>query len=319
MVLAGSEIHLFQSRIHDLERDLESAKVVYVAADESLDRLRDELRLTQEEVVTNDIELKDAQESVEKLSAGRGYALEEFVRMIQARDELKDKLTDTKLQRDKAATVWADATRVHTELKSKIRSMSDKLKTAEKTSAQLRDQVTTVRNQHKQLVLERDQSLSERDIALRREATPHRIHRIWRWIPLPRKRTRISSPGDPGEVDDDGGVGPGGDLRGVVDDVSGQTGAKSKVVRHSGSSKPGPKTASSTKGSANAEPAAGSSKFLSKVKSKNGSTAKVASKVGSGVTASSKAGSVAPRTGSTAKPSSKMGLTTGSAAIASSK
>ncbi|KAI9993987.1 hypothetical protein PInf_016517 [Phytophthora infestans] len=190
--------------IHDLERDLEGAQVASVAADKSLDRLRDELQLTQEEVVTNDYvgsphggsalgsarggstapdpssssptvalvrlsdERKDANESIEKLSAGRDYALEEFVRMTQARDKRQDKLADTELQRDKAATEWADATRTQTELGSKIRRMSDKLKDAETTSDQLRDQVATVRNQHQQLVLERDRSLSERDMARRR-------------------------------------------------------------------------------------------------------------------------------------------------------
>ncbi|KAI9992384.1 hypothetical protein PInf_017786 [Phytophthora infestans] len=54
MALARSEIHQVQSRIHRLERDLEAAQAASVAADESLDRLRDELRLTQEEMVTND-------------------------------------------------------------------------------------------------------------------------------------------------------------------------------------------------------------------------------------------------------------------------
>ncbi|KAI9986928.1 hypothetical protein PInf_025899 [Phytophthora infestans] len=127
------EIHQLQSRIHGLARDLEDAQAASVAADESLDRLRDELRLTQEEVVINDFvgfahggsvsgsarggspaldqpslssnvalarlsdELKDAKESIEKLSAGRDYALEEFVRMTKARDEIQDKLTDTEL------------------------------------------------------------------------------------------------------------------------------------------------------------------------------------------------------------------------------
>ncbi|KAI9982005.1 hypothetical protein PInf_009793 [Phytophthora infestans] len=135
MVLAGSEIHQLQSRIHGLERDLEDSQTASAAADESLDRPRDELRLTQEEVVTNDYvgsalgsarggplvpnpppsspnvalarlseELKDAKESIEKLSAGRDYALEDLVRMTQARDEIQDELTDTELQRDKAAT-----------------------------------------------------------------------------------------------------------------------------------------------------------------------------------------------------------------------
>ncbi|KAF4133373.1 hypothetical protein GN958_ATG17436 [Phytophthora infestans] len=54
MALAGSEIHQLQSRIHDLERDLENSQTARAAADVSLDRLRDELRLIQEEVVTND-------------------------------------------------------------------------------------------------------------------------------------------------------------------------------------------------------------------------------------------------------------------------
>ncbi len=126
----------------------------------SLDRLRDELRLTQEEVVTNDYvgsthggsalgsarggspapnpppsspdvalarlseELKDTKESLEKASAGRDYALEEFVRITQLRDEIQAKLADTELQRDKATTEWADAERALTELESKLRRMS---------------------------------------------------------------------------------------------------------------------------------------------------------------------------------------------------
>ncbi|KAI9987273.1 hypothetical protein PInf_023259 [Phytophthora infestans] len=52
MALAVSEIHQLQSRIHDLERDLEDSQAARAAADASLDRLHDELRLTQEEVVT---------------------------------------------------------------------------------------------------------------------------------------------------------------------------------------------------------------------------------------------------------------------------
>ncbi|KAF4130292.1 hypothetical protein GN958_ATG20515 [Phytophthora infestans] len=82
MALAGSEIHQLQSRIHDLERDLEDSQTARAAADVSLDRLRDELRLTQEEVVTNDY----------VGSAHDGSALGE-------------------LQRDKATTEWADAER----------------------------------------------------------------------------------------------------------------------------------------------------------------------------------------------------------------
>ncbi|KAI9994067.1 hypothetical protein PInf_016630 [Phytophthora infestans] len=152
MALAEFEIHQLQSRIHGLERDLEDAQAANVAADESLDRLRDELCLTQEEVVTNgyvgsahggsalgsarggppapstppsspNVALariyegpKDAKESLEKASAGRDYALEELVRMTQVRDEIQAKLADTELQRDKVATEWADAKRTQTEL-----------------------------------------------------------------------------------------------------------------------------------------------------------------------------------------------------------
>ncbi|KAI9979805.1 hypothetical protein PInf_027854 [Phytophthora infestans] len=46
MALAGSEIHQLQSRILGLEWDLEDAQAASAAADESLDRLRDELCLT---------------------------------------------------------------------------------------------------------------------------------------------------------------------------------------------------------------------------------------------------------------------------------
>ncbi|KAI9992348.1 hypothetical protein PInf_017749 [Phytophthora infestans] len=186
MAFAGSEIHQPESRIRDLERDLEDSQTASAAADESLDRLRDELRLTQEEVVTNDYvgsthggytlgsarggspapnpppsspdvalaqlaeELQDTKESLEKASAGRDYALEEF--------------------RDKAATEWADAKRTQTELESKLRRTSDKLKDAEATAAKLRDQLAAAHVQHQQLVLERDRGLSERDLARRRLA-----------------------------------------------------------------------------------------------------------------------------------------------------
>ncbi|KAI9992292.1 hypothetical protein PInf_017681 [Phytophthora infestans] len=201
MAFAGSEIHQLQSRIHDLERDLEDSQTASAAADESLDRLRDELRLTQEEVVTNDYvgsthggsslgsargeppapnpppsspdaalarlseELKDTKESLEKASAGRDYALEEF--------------------RDKAATEWADAKRTQTELESKLRRTSDKLKDAEATAAKLRDQLAVAHVQHQQLVLERDRGLSERDLARRRLALRIRQLRNDRVVHLP--------------------------------------------------------------------------------------------------------------------------------------
>ncbi|KAF4138291.1 hypothetical protein GN958_ATG12518 [Phytophthora infestans] len=206
MALAGSEIHQLQSRIHDLERDLEDSQTARAAADVSLDRLRDELRLTQEEVVTNDYvgsahggsalrsarggspapnpppsspdvalaqlseELQDTKESLERASAGRDYALEEFVRMTRLRDEIQTKLADSELQRDKATTEWADAERALTELESKLRRMSDELKKADATTAKLQDQLSAAQTQQQQLILERDRGLSERDLARRRLA-----------------------------------------------------------------------------------------------------------------------------------------------------
>ncbi|KAF4132658.1 hypothetical protein GN958_ATG18151 [Phytophthora infestans] len=206
MALAGSEIHQLQSQIHDLERDLEDSQTARAAADVSLDRLRDELRLTQEEVVTSDYvgsahdgsalgsarggspapnpppsspdvalaqlseELQDTKESLERASAGRDYALEEFVRMTRLRDEIQAKLADSELQRDKATTEWADAERALTELESKLRRMSDKLKKAGATTAKLQDQLSAAQTQQQQLILGRDRGLSERDLARRRLA-----------------------------------------------------------------------------------------------------------------------------------------------------
>ncbi|KAF4129172.1 hypothetical protein GN958_ATG21638 [Phytophthora infestans] len=206
MALAGSEIHQLQSQIHDLERDLEDSQTAGAAAGVSLDRLRDEWRLTQEEVVTNDYvgsahdgsalgsarggspapnpppsspdvalaqlseELQDTKESLERASAGRDYALEEFVRMTRLRDEIQAKLADSELQRDKATTEWADAKRTQTELESKLRRMSDKLKEADATTAKLQDQLSAAQTQQQQLILERDRGLSERDLARRRLA-----------------------------------------------------------------------------------------------------------------------------------------------------
>ncbi|KAF4143755.1 hypothetical protein GN958_ATG07054 [Phytophthora infestans] len=186
--------------------DLEDSQTAGAAADVNLDRLRDELRLTQEEVVTNDYvgsahggsalgsarggspapnpppsspdvalaqlseELQDTKESLERASAGRDYALEEFVRMTRLRDEIQAKLADSELQRDKATTEWADAERTQTELESKLRRMSDKLKKADATTAKLQDQLSAAQTQQQQLILERDRGLSERDLARRRLA-----------------------------------------------------------------------------------------------------------------------------------------------------
>ncbi|KAF4131742.1 hypothetical protein GN958_ATG19063, partial [Phytophthora infestans] len=164
MALAGSEIHQLQSRIHDLERDLEDSQTARAAADVSLDRLRDELRLTQEEVVTNDY-LQDTKESLERASAGRDYALEEFVRMTRLRDEIQTKLADSELQRDKATTEWADAERVLTELESKLRRMKSRCDHRETPGS-----LSAAQTQQQQLILERDRGLSERDLARRRLA-----------------------------------------------------------------------------------------------------------------------------------------------------
>ncbi|KAF4146625.1 hypothetical protein GN958_ATG04183 [Phytophthora infestans] len=148
------EIRDLTGRLDRASRQRDTARA---AVDVSLDRLRDELRLTQEEVVTNDYvgsthggsalgsarggspapnpppsspdvalaqlseELQDTKESLERASAGRDYALEEFVRMTRLRDEIQAKLADSELQRDKAATEWADANRTQTELESKLR------------------------------------------------------------------------------------------------------------------------------------------------------------------------------------------------------
>ncbi|KAI9990079.1 hypothetical protein PInf_020389 [Phytophthora infestans] len=202
MALAGSEIHQLQSRIHDLERDLEDSQTAGAAADASWTGSVTSC----EEVVTNDYvgsthggsalgsarggppapnlppsspdvalaqlseELQDTKESLEKASAGRDYALKEFVRMTQLRDEIQAKLADSELQRDKAATEWADAKRAQTELESKLRRTSDKLKEADATAAKLRDQLAAAQTQQQQLVLERDRGLSERDLARRRLA-----------------------------------------------------------------------------------------------------------------------------------------------------
>ncbi|KAG3113821.1 hypothetical protein PI125_g6997 [Phytophthora idaei] len=53
MRLAGSEIDGLHTRIWDQERELADAVAANMASEESLQRLQEELRLTQEEVVTN--------------------------------------------------------------------------------------------------------------------------------------------------------------------------------------------------------------------------------------------------------------------------
>ncbi|KAF4139829.1 hypothetical protein GN958_ATG10980 [Phytophthora infestans] len=189
MALAGSEIHQLQSRIHDLERDLEDSQTARAAADVSLDRLRDELRLTQEEVVTNDY-VGSAHDG-SALGSARGGSPRQIhlprrrmwpwlnslrsckTPRSRSRGRLPDEIRRSKnseLQRDKATTEWADAERALTELESKLRRMSDKLKKADATTAKLQDQLSAAQTQQQQLILERDRGLSERDLARRRLA-----------------------------------------------------------------------------------------------------------------------------------------------------
>ncbi|KAF4145214.1 hypothetical protein GN958_ATG05599, partial [Phytophthora infestans] len=325
MALAGSEIHQLQSQIHDLERDLEDSQTAGAAADVSLDRLRDELRLTQEEVVTNDYvgsahggsalgsagggspapnpppsspdvalaqlseELQDTKESLERASAGRDYALEEFVRMTRLRDEIQAKLADSELQRDKATTEWADAERTQTELESKLRRMSDKLKKADATTAKLQDQLSAAQTQQQQLILERDRGLSERDLARRRLALVTAAVSD----PLP----PLSGPSQAASVS------------APLPTVSG---ADSSTAKRPRSTSPAPSTGSSrphkqARASPKAKP---KTTPVSKSAPQTGSTA-AASKSGSGP----KTGSTTSKTGSTAvsKPgsTSKTGSTAG--------
>ncbi|KAF4141600.1 hypothetical protein GN958_ATG09209 [Phytophthora infestans] len=382
MALAGSEIHQLQSQIHDLERDLEDSQTAGAAADVSLDRLRDELRLTQEEVVTNDYvgsahggsahggsalgsarggspapnpppsspdvalaqlseELQDTKESLERASAGRDYALEEFARMTRLRNEIQAKLADSELQRDKATTEWADAERALTELESKLRRMNDKLKKADATTAKLQDQLSAAQTQQQQLILERDRGLSERDRGLsERDLARRRLALVTAAVsdPLP----PLSGPSQAASVS------------APLPAVSGADSSTAKRPRSTspapstGSSRPhkqaraSPKAKPKTTPVSKSAPQAGStsvsktgstpvpktsiSPSKSDAGSKSGSTARSkstsASKTGSAATSKAGVGSKAGSTAATSKPGS--GPKTGSTAsktgsVASSK
>ncbi|KAF4141672.1 hypothetical protein GN958_ATG09138 [Phytophthora infestans] len=345
MALAGSEIHQLQSRIHDLERDLEDSQTAGTAADASLDRLRDELRLTQEEVVTNDYvgsahdgsalgsarggspapnpppsspdvalaqlseELQDTKESLERASAGRDYALEEFVRMTQLRDEIQTKLADSELQRDKATTEWADAERALTELESKLRRMSDKLKKADATTAKLQDQPSAAQTQQQQLILERDRGLSERDLARRRLAlVTAAVSDPLPPLSGPPQAASVSAP-----------LPTAGSTPAPKTSVSpSKSGAGSKSgstarSKSTSASKTGPVATSKT-GSTVSKPESTSKTGSTAAASKSGSgpkTGSTASKAGS--VAPSKTGSVVSKSGSTAKTGSTAVSKSGSA------
>ncbi|KAF4131986.1 hypothetical protein GN958_ATG18822, partial [Phytophthora infestans] len=394
MALAGSEIHHLQSRIHDLERDLEDSQTARAAADVSLDRLRDELRLTQEEVVTNDYvgsahggsalgsarggspapnpppsspdvalaqlseELQDTKESLERASAGRDYALEEFVRMTRLRDEIQTKLADSELQRDKATTERADAERALTELESKLRRMSDKLKEADATTAKLQDQLSAAQTQQQQLILERDRGLSERDLARRRLALvtaavsdplpplsgPSQAASVSAPLPTVRgadsstaKRPRSASPApstgssrphkqaraSPKAKPKTTPVSKSAPQAGSTSKSAPQAGSTSKSAPQAGStSKSAPQAGSTSVPKAGSTPAPKTSASPSKsgAGSKSGSTARSKSTSASktGSTTTSKAGSTVSKSGSTAKTGSTAVSKPGSASITGS-
>ncbi|KAF4149879.1 hypothetical protein GN958_ATG00930 [Phytophthora infestans] len=350
MALAGSEIHQLQSRIHDLERDLEDSQTARAAADVSLDRLRDELRLTQEEVVTNDYvgpthggsalgsarggspapnpppsspdvalaqlseELQDTKESLERASAGRDYALEEFVRMTRLRDEIQTKLADSELQRDKATTEWADAERALTELGSKLRRMKIRCDHRETPGS-----LAAAQTQQQQLILERDRGLSERDLARRRLALVTAAVSD----PLP----PLSGPSHAASVSallpSVSGADPSAAKRPRSAFPAPSTGSSrpDKHARASPNAKPKTTPVSKTASQAGSTSASKTSASPSKsgAGSKSGSTARSksisASKTGSAAT--SKSGSVAPsKTGSTV---SKSGSTAKAGSTAVSK
>ncbi|KAF4145948.1 hypothetical protein GN958_ATG04861 [Phytophthora infestans] len=324
MALAGSEIHQLQSRIHDLERDLEDSQTARAAADVSLDRLRDELRLTQEEVVTNDYvgsahdgsalgsaplaqlseELQDTKESLERASAGRDYALEEFVRMTRLRDEIQTKLADSELQRDKATTEWADAERALTELESKLRRMSDKLKKADATTAKLQDQLSAAQTQQQQLILERDRGLSERDLARRRLAlVTAAVSDPLPPLSGPSQAASVSAP-----LPTSGAGSKSGSTARSKSTSASKTGPVATSKTGSTVSKPGStsktgSTAAASKSGSGPKTGSTASKAGSVAPSKTGSAvSKSGSTAKTGSTAVSKSGS-APKTGSTAGPS----------------
>ncbi|KAI9992298.1 hypothetical protein PInf_017687 [Phytophthora infestans] len=313
-----------------------------------------EQRLTQEDVVTNDYmgsihggsalgsardgpfapdppssspnttldqlssELKEAQESVEKLSAGRDTRSKNS----------QVKLTDTELQCDKAATEWADATWAQTGLELKIRSMNFgsaagsshfRSQSARATGSGARPE--SIRARYRAPAVDFGGSCNLRSTpgsswiapgcyhcnltavprwggSIDSETTPQRIHRFWRWISPAPQKTRILSPVDAGDVNDGGGV---GGLGGATDGGSGQSGTKSKVARQPGSSKVGTTTASSTK-----------AESVAFVPSKSGS----ASKTGSAAKTSSKTG---PPTGSVATAPSTAGPVASTAVFVSTQ
>ncbi|KAG3248173.1 hypothetical protein PI124_g7161 [Phytophthora idaei] len=154
MRLAGSEIDGLHTRIWDQERELADAVAANMASEESLQRLQEELRLTQEEVVTNAYDsappdqaswdlaqaqsevtrlphdLRVARESTAGLTTERDQARHDRGNVTAERGRLRLPVSGLAVERDRAVAEWGVATRKQTELESSIRDLSDKLKTA---------------------------------------------------------------------------------------------------------------------------------------------------------------------------------------------
>ncbi|KAG3062995.1 hypothetical protein PI125_g24429 [Phytophthora idaei] len=161
MRLAGSEIDGLHTRIWDQERELADAVAANTVSEESLRRLQEELRLTQEEVVTNtdvgsihggstrgstcggspptdqdsappDQASRDlaqaqsevARESIAGLTTERDQARHDRCNVTAERDRLRLRISDLAVERDHAVAEWGVATRKQTELESSIRDLS---------------------------------------------------------------------------------------------------------------------------------------------------------------------------------------------------
>ncbi|KAG3235092.1 hypothetical protein PI124_g19868 [Phytophthora idaei] len=207
MRLAGSEIDGLHTRIWDQERELADAVAANTVSEESLRRLQEELRLTQEEVVTNtdvgsihggstrgstcggspptdqdsappDQASRDlaqaqsevARESIAGLTTERDQARHDRCNVTAERDRLRLRISDLAVERDHAVAEWGVATRKQTELESSIRDLSDKLKTARDAADTRNRQVSEIQGRHDRLVADHDRTFRQRDEALRRLA-----------------------------------------------------------------------------------------------------------------------------------------------------
>ncbi|KAG3199761.1 hypothetical protein PC128_g5050 [Phytophthora cactorum] len=202
--LAGSEIDGFHTRIWDQERELVDAAAANTISEESLRRLQEELRLTQEEVITNayvgsihggstrgstcggsppanqdsappDQDSRDlsqarsevARESIARLTTERDKAQHDCSNVTAERHRLQLRISDLEVERDNMIAEWGVATRKQTELESSIRDLSDKLKTAQDAADTLNRQVSEIQGRHDRLAADHDRTFRQRDEALR--------------------------------------------------------------------------------------------------------------------------------------------------------